>query len=138
MTLSPIINARLKQFKEDFLLSCNDDEAFENFSNYHILSQFEPGIFSSDLELLDLVSAGGGDDLGLDGIAFFLNGQIVRSCDDINELLTGNKKADFELVFIQSKNKNKFDYGEFLKFVTGVESFLKDNIDMPHNDKVES
>ena len=53
MTLNPIINARLNQFKEDFLLSCNDDEAFENFSNYHVLSQFEPGIFSSDLELLD-------------------------------------------------------------------------------------
>lgn len=138
MTLNPIINARLNKFKEDFLLSCNDNDAFEIFSNYHILSQFEPGIFSSDLELLDLVSVGGGADLGLDGIAFFLNGQIIRSCDDIDELLSGNKKADFELVFIQSKNKHKFDFGEFLKFVTGVESFLKDNIDMPHNDKVES
>lgn len=138
MTLNPIINARLNKFKEDFLLSCNDDEAFENFSNYHILSQFQPGVLRSDLELLDLVSAGGSDDLGLDGIAFFLNGQIIRSCDDIDELLSGNKKADFELVFIQSKNKHKFDYGDFLKFVTGVESFLKDNIDMPHNDKIES
>lgn len=138
MTLNPIVIAKLKKFKEDFLLSCGDDDAFEKFSNFHILSQFEPSVFSSDFELIDLVSVGGGMDLGLDGIAFFLNGQIIRSCDDIDELLTGNKKGDFELVFIQSKNKKKFDYGEFLKFTTGVEEFLKNTIEMPHNSEIES
>lgn len=139
MTLNPIVSAKLNKFKEDFLLSCDVDVAFEKFSNFHILSQFEPDVFSSDFELIDLVSVGGSLDMGLDGIAFFVNGQIIRSCDDIDELLVGNKKGNFELVFIQSKNKKKFDYGEFLKFTTGVNDFLKDNIDeIPHNPEIES
>lgn len=138
MTLNPIVSAKMNKFREDYLLSCNDDKVFEEFSNFHILSRFEPGMFNSDFELIDLVSVGGGQDLGLDGIAFFLNGQIIRSCDDIDELLSVSKKGNFELVFIQSKNTKKFDYGEFLKFTTGVENFLKEKIDMPHSSEIDS
>lgn len=138
MTLNPIISARLNKFSEDYLLSCDVDKAFEKFSNFHILSRFESGVFGSDLELVELVSVGGDLDLGLDGIAFFLNGQIIRSCDDIDDLLIGSAKGNFELVFIQSKNKKGFDFGEFLKFSTGVENFLGEHIDAPHSSKIDS
>lgn len=138
MSLNPIVNAKLKKFKDDFWLTCNDDEAFEKFTNYNILSQFQPGVLNSDLELMDLISVGGGDDLGLDGIAIFLNGQMIKSCEDIDGLLAGNKKGNFELVFTQAKNKKKFDYGEFLKFTTGVFDFLQEKIDKPHNEEIST
>lgn len=138
MTLNPIINAKLRKYKEDFYLSCNDDEAFERFINYHVLSKFQPGVFDTDFELMDLISVGGGDDLGLDGIAIFLNGQMIRSCEDIDDLLSGSKRGNFEIVFTQSKNKSKFDLGEFMKFTNGVENFLQDDITMPHNKNIDS
>lgn len=138
MALNPIVNAKLKKFKEDFWLTCNDDEAFEKYTNYNILSQFQPGVLSSDLELMDLISVGGGDDLGLDGIAILLNGQMIKSCEDIDGLLDGSKKGNFELVFTQAKNKKKFDYGEFLKFTTGVFDFLQEEIEKPHNKDIST
>ena len=138
MSLNPIVNAKLKKFKDDFWLTCNDDEAFEKYTNYNILSQFQPGVLSSDLELMDLISVGGGDDLGLDGIAIFLNGQMIKSCEDIEGLLAGNKKGKFELVFTQAKNKKKFDYGEFLKFTTGVFDFLQEEISKQHNREINT
>lgn len=136
MAVNPIVNAKLLKYQRDFCLSGTVDEVFEKFANYHVMSQYQPGVFGSDLELMDCVTAGGGDDLGIDGICFFLNGQVVRSCEDIDELLTGNKRGGFELVFTQAKNKSKFDYGEFLKFTTGVKDFLKENIDKPHNESI--
>ena len=87
---------------------------------------------------MDLISVGGGDDLGLDGIAIFLNGQMIKSCEDIDGLLTGNKKGNFEFVFTQAKNKKKFDYGEFLKFTTGVFDFLQEKISKPHSREIST
>lgn len=137
MTLEPIIKANLDKFREDYLLkNLNPDELFERFVNYHILSQQQPGVFSTEYELLDKICVGGGNDLGIDGIAISLNGKYIKSCDDIDDILLGNRKGEFDITFIQSKNKSKFDLGEYLKFTNGVECFLESDITMPISDSI--
>lgn len=139
MTLDPIIKAKIQQYKKDYFLNeLNEDQIFERFVNDNILSQMQPGVFKTEFELLDQICIGGGNDLGLDGIAISLNGQFIKSCTDIDDILIGNRKGTFEFIFIQSKNKVKFDLGEYMKFINGIETFLKETISMPHNDEVEN
>lgn len=139
MTLSPIIKAKLEQYVNEFYLSdYSSDKAFERFVNDNILSQFQPDVFKTEYELLDQICVGGSNDLALDGIAISLNGQFIKSCEDIDEILRGNKKGSFEFFFIQSKNKTKFDFGEYIKFIVGVEAFLKEKTSMPKNEEIEA
>lgn len=139
MTLEPIIRAKMEKFKNDYLINKDEDEdkLFERFVNYHILSQQQPGVFSTEYELLDKICVGGGNDLGIDGIAILLNGKYIKSCSDVDDILFGSRKGEFEIVFIQSKNKSKFDLGEYMKFTSGVESFLESKINTPACKEVE-
>lgn len=137
MTLEPILRAKMEQYKEDYLLTeMKEDAIFERFVNSHILSQLQPGVFTTDYELLDMICIGGGNDLSIDGIAILLNGRFIKSVEDVNDILCDNRKGEFEFIFIQSKNKNKFDLGEYMKFTSGVENFLEDEITMPANESV--
>lgn len=87
MTLEPIILAKMEKYKEDYLLNeLTMDEVFERFVNSQILNQIQPGVFSTDYEVLDLICVGGGNDLGLDGIAISVNGRFVRSKQDIDDI----------------------------------------------------
>lgn len=138
MTLGPILRAKLVKYIQDYeLTDMKEDEAFEYFVNYHIFSQQQPGIFSSDSELLNNISVGGGNDLGLDGIAISLNGRFIRSKEEIDDILSVYKRGKFEITFIQSKYREKFDLGEFAKYTSGVLDFLNENIVAPVNDDVK-
>jgi hypothetical protein len=41
-------------------------------------------------------------------------------------------------LFIQSKNRNKLDSGEYGKFVDGIVDFLSDTHHEPHNEKIDA
>lgn len=138
MTIEPILKAKIEKYQEDYLLDdLNEDELFERYVNSNILSQMQPGVFTTDYELLDKICVGGGNDLGIDGIAILVNGRFVKSCTDVDDILHGSRKGEFEFIFIQSKNKSKFDLGEYMKFTSGVEDFLQEEIVQPANDTVK-
>lgn len=139
MTISPILRAKLKKYIQDYeLRDMTEDEAFERFVNFNILSQLYPGIFTTETDLLDLISVGGSNDLGLDGIAFSLNGRLIRTKEDIDDNLAVQKKGKFEITFIQSKNKEKYDLGEYMKFTGGVLDFLNEEIQSPCNEEIKA
>ena len=134
MNLKPILRANLQKYIEDFeLKNLSEDEAFERFVNYQILSESYPGVFENDSELLDLITVGGGNDLGFDGIAISLNDRLIRSKEDIDDLLSIYNKARFEITLIQSKNREKLELGEFMKFTNGIVELLNDTITSPAN-----
>lgn len=124
MTEEPIINARFKKFIQRFELEkLKEDDAFELFANYSILFQHQPDAFTSDSELLDTTCVGGYNDNGIDGIAIKVNGFLVKSRDEIDELAK-SESLNIEFIFVQSKNKNKFRIAELLTFLNGVELFF--------------
>jgi len=137
MTLGPILRAKLAKYIQDYeLTDIKEDDAFELFVNYHILSQQQPGIFSTDSDLINDITVGGGNDLGLDGIAISLNGRLIGTKEEIDDILSVYKKGKFHITFIQSKNREKFDLGEFSKYTAGVLDFLNENVVAPINDDV--
>lgn len=138
MNLTPILRAKLSKFINNFELEGSADENFERFVNYHILSQDYPGIFDVDYELLDTICVGGGNDLGIDGIAITLNGKLIRTKEEVDDILSVQHKGRFTLTFIQSKNKEKFDLGEYMKFTSGIVDFLNEEIKAPANNDIDN
>lgn len=136
MTEEPIIKAKLKKFADSNNINIEDkDKLFEYFANYSILFQHQPDAFSADSELLEDICVGDRQDGGLDGIAIKVNGFLIKSKDEVDELLKVNN-VDIEFIFIQSKNKQKCKSQEILTFNTGVRSFFDSESNFPFCDKV--
>lgn len=140
MQIEPIINARFKQFRlKNSLENEKDSVAFEKFVNYTIYTLYHPDAFSADSELLEFVSVGGPEDMGIDGIAIKVNDIIIKHRDDISDILKYNskKQIDVEFIFIQSKFKTNYDKGELNNFVDGVRDFLGDSHNFPMNEEIQ-
>ena len=136
MTNEPIIDARFKKFVDAYDLGREtEDKAFEIFANYSILYQHQPDAFSSDTELMEDICVGGYGDGGLDGIAIKVNGILINSKTDIDQLAKA-ENLNIEFIFIQSKNKSSFTNGEILKFLDGIETFFSENSNS-FNEKVK-
>ncbi|WP_369013939.1 AIPR family protein [Flavobacterium anhuiense] len=141
MQVEPIINARFKQFKvKNELENIVESVAFEKFVNYTIFSLHQPDAFTVDSELLDFVSVGGSADMGIDGLAIKVNDIIIKSKEDIDDIIKFNskKRINVEFLFVQSKYKTNYDKGELNNFVDGVRDFLSDVHNFPMNDEIKS
>lgn len=114
------------------------DEAkvFEQFVNYVILSQDTVDTFIGHPEILDICCTGGGDDAKLDGIGIKINGQLIGSIEDIDEIVTANKKIDVEFFVIQAKERTKFESEAVNTFGVGVRNFFSEPM-FPENEKVK-
>lgn len=140
MQVEPIINARFKQFRQkNELENIQDGVAFEKFVNYTIFTLHQPDAFSADTELLEFVSVGGANDMGIDGIAIKVEDIIVKTKNEIDDILkfNRNKRINVEFIFIQSKYKTHFDKGELNNFVSGVRDFLSDEHHFPMNEYIK-
>lgn len=141
MQVEPIINARFKQFKiKNELENITETVAFEKFVNYTIFSLHQPDAFTVDSELLDFVSVGGSADMGIDGLAIKVNDIIIKSREDIDDIIKFNskKRINVEFLFVQSKYKTNYDKGELNNFVDGVRDFLSDEHNFPMNEEVKA
>lgn len=139
MQFEPMIQARINSFKENHAFNkIQQDRLFELFVNDTILRSHQPDIGVTGDTLLDECSVGGADDMGIDGLAVKVNGTFVSTTQDIDEIIELNKQISVEFIFIQSKNKDKLDSGEFGKFADGIIDFLSENHSEPHNEKIDS
>lgn len=139
MQFEPMIKARINSFKTNHALSdLKEDKLFELFVNDVLLRSHQPDLSVTEDTLLDECSVGGSDDMGIDGLAIKVNGIFVSTEQDIDELIELNKQLSIEFIFVQSKNKDKLDSGEFGKFTDGITDFLSDNHLEPHNEKIDA
>jgi len=139
LRLQPIIKAKLEKFREEHELNnISDGMAFEMFANKMILCNHQPDAFNVENGLFDAVCVGGSNDMGIDGLCIKLNGILVSSLQDAQDIFELHKKAEIEFIFIQSKYKEGFDSGDYSKFINGVEDFLKEDHFQPHNEKIDN
>ena len=138
MKYEPIINIKMRNFKDSFGYSeISDSDLFERFINNLLLLMHQPDATSKNSSLLEMTSVGGQDDMGIDGIAIKVNGSFVTSTKEIDNIIQLNRNISVEILFIQSKYKNRIDSGEYSKFADGIYDFLSDNHFEPHNEKIE-
>ena len=116
-----ITSSYLQAFKQaqSFPDDSQESVLFEHFVNYCIVSKEYNAQFS-----LEDVHVGGGRDLGMDGIAIIVNGNLITSPEELDDFAKSNKYLDVEFIFIQSKTSNSFDAKEIGTFLGGVESFF--------------
>lgn len=101
--------------KETELESLPVDSLFEHFVNYAVVSK----LFGQQIDVLDVST---GKAFGIDGLAIFVNDQLVLGGDEVTDL--SRNRLDAHFVFIQSKASSSFDLGEILKFFEAAKSFF--------------
>ncbi len=130
--MNHIVKSLLNNFIESHEIKSDDeDKNFEHFCNYAIVkSQYNKTFGYNE------ISTGGGDDTGIDGIGIIVNGHLVDSEDEIDDLYEGNKYLDVDFIFIQSKNSPSFNSGDILKFYRGVLDFFNEPPSLKRNSEI--
>lgn len=115
--------------KQDFSDEIDNSILFEHFVNYCIVSKE----YADEFEVED-ISVSGGNDLQLDGIAVIVNGLLVNTIDEIDDLASTNKYIDSEFVFIQAKSGKNFDGAEISNMFYGIRELFSQSPALPRND----
>ena len=128
----------IQSYMDSFLSSQQIEEKdqskqFEMFASYCAVEQH----YTDTYNLSDIITAEGGD-CGIDAIAVIINGNMVTSTDEVDDLIEINKNlSDINFVFIQAKTSSSFDYGDIGTFGTGVKDFFSDHPQMVRNELIE-
>ena len=116
-----ILDSYVKDFSSKHELENKDESSLlEYFVNFSIISKFYPREIEDVLEL----STGGGDDTGIDGCAIIVNGNIISTEEEIDDLIKRNASLDVKFIFIQSKKRSKFESDKVGTFIFGVKCFF--------------
>ena len=107
---------------EAFLVSQEIEEVdqskqFEMFAAYCAVEQHYNDIY----DLADIITAEG-EDCGIDAVAIIVNGTMVTSTDEIDDLIDLNKYlSEINIIFIQAKTKK---YVHFKTYFSCILSYL--------------
>lgn len=113
-----VIQGMLNQFRRDRDLDLDtlpDDDAFEAFAGYCVLSGFYEEVFEPTA-----FRTGGGNDLGIDAFGVLVNGQLLRYGAEVREVADQAAWLDVRVVVVQAKTSPRFE--------TKVISDLADNL----------
>lgn len=117
-----IIEGYLKRFVKEFELDGKEkDVNFEKFCQYSILKN-ELSFFDDN----DLEQIGVGKNKGIDGICFSINGNIIKSIQEIKDIKESKRTFEATIYFFQSKTSPKFEDSEIANFCDVVTDFLSE------------
>ena len=128
-----ITSSLVKEFKENFDYGhLPDDDLFENFANYIVVSKE----FGTGFDI-DSISTGKGGDLGIDGIAIIVNGRLISNADELDEVCASASNLSVALTFVQSKRSSKFESSEINTLMFGIRDFLSESPKLMMNSDIE-
>jgi hypothetical protein len=111
-----VVESRLARFQnERDLTKLSQDEAFEAFAGFCVLSgyyegEFDPGAFRT----------GGENDLGIDVFGILVNGELLHDSTEVLTVVENSKQLDVQFIVVQAKTSPRFE--------TKVISDLADNL----------
>ena len=117
-----ILNSTIRQRKKEIDDSFTDGEFFEIFTFDQLLKNFE-----LSYEDYYYGKVGNGDDGGIDGFFFFINGELIKEEIDSNDF---KRKPKLELFIIQSKRSVTFSEAVFQKINTTIQDLFDLSKDM--------
>ena len=125
-----IIQSYMNAFlKSEQIEEKDQSKQFEMFASYCAVEQH----YSDSYDLADIIVGEGGD-CGIDAVAIIVNGTMITSKEEIDDLLDMNKKlTEISFVFIQAKTTSGFDYGDMGTFGAGVKDFFSVHPQMVRN-----
>lgn len=101
---------------------------FEHFVNYCTISNE----YGDEFDVED-IHTGGGDDLGIDGLAIIANGTLIADVAEVDDLATTNKHLEVEFIFSQAKSGGNFTGSEISNFFFGVKDLFATTPALPRN-----
>nr|WP_315419950.1 AIPR family protein [uncultured Pedobacter sp.] len=113
------------------LTSEGESKDFEKLANYSIVSNEYNKTFE-----IDSLTVGDGNDTGIDGIAIIVNGQLVESIEEVQDLLDRNSFLDVNYIFIQAKTTSSFEGADMNTFIFGVLDFFSQNPKLVRNNDI--
>jgi hypothetical protein len=100
-----VMRSLVEGFQQDQdLTSLKEDEAFEAFAGFCVLSSY----YGSDFRP-DTFRMGGGNDLGVDVFGILVNGELLSDSADVRAALEQAKRLDVQIVIIQAKTSAGFE-----------------------------
>lgn len=109
-----------------------ESKDFEKLSNYTVVSNEYNKTFD-----IDTLTVGDGNDTGIDGIAIIVNGQLVESTDEVDDLLEKNNSLEIEFLFVQSKTSPNFDGADMNTFLFGALDFFSTKPKLVRNEDIK-
>ena len=125
-----VTQSLLSSFRSEESLPDDLEESilFEHFVNYCTVSNE----YGDEFDVKD-IHTGGGDDLGIDGLAIISNGTLIADAAEVDDLATANKYLEVEFVFSQAKSGGNFTGSEISNFFFGVKDLFAATPALPRN-----
>jgi len=125
-----VLSSHFKSFvTENGLTSIDEAKSFEAFINYCVIKQY----FYGQFDILDQIY--NGDDPGIDGIMFIVDGELVTSKNEIVEIFSRPKKdMDVLICITQAKTGERWEKREINAFESGIMDFLAEKSLYPQDD----
>ncbi|MCX5887358.1 MAG: AIPR family protein [Proteobacteria bacterium] len=118
--MNTIIRNLIRDFlKSEEIESSDDAKNFENFCNFSIISSE----YKSDFSIEDISM---GSTQGIDGIAIIVNGNLITTTEEIDDLVVRNNFLEASFIFTQAKTSNSFDGADISNFFVSISDFLSD------------
>lgn len=114
------------------ITSEGESKDFEKLANYTVVSNEYNKTFD-----VEAITVGEGNDTGLDGIAIIVNGQLIESTEEVDDLLEKNNFLEIEYIFIQAKTSSSFESAEINTFIFGVQDFFSLKPRLVRNDDIK-
>ena len=119
--MNQIIKNLIKDFlKENEIKSESDSKNFEKFCNYSVISnRYKRNFVDDDIST--------GNTQGIDGLVIIVNGVLVKTIEEITDVVSTNGYIEVEFTFIQSKKSESFKVSDIGNFFSSVEDFFNTN-----------
>lgn len=107
---NPILNAWFNEYMKENELECDNCLDIERrYINYIYFSQVQPDRLDRDFDLLNQIYDEVPEGLGLIGIAITMNGQLLSTKTDIDDILQKDGQGKFEVYILAYKEKFSAD-----------------------------
>jgi hypothetical protein len=125
-----VTQSLLSSFRSEESLPDDLEESilFEHFVNYCTVSNE----YGDEFDVED-IHTGGGDDLGIDGLAIVVNGTLIADAAEVDDLAATNKHLEVEFIFSQAKSGGNFTGSEISNFFFGVKDIFAATPALPRN-----
>ncbi|WP_158647648.1 AIPR family protein [Actinoplanes sp. ATCC 53533] len=111
-----LVRGQVDRFRQEYgLEALKDDELFESFAAYCVVSQFVEESFPPDQ-----LRTGRGGDLGIDARAILLNHELRTDSADVKEIMADHHGIDAHIVIVQAKRSTHFEGSVFTEIADNL------------------
>ena len=130
-----ITQGYLDAFANSFqIANCKDtSKLFEKFATYCVVSHEFNDLFDLEEPIV-----GDGGDCGIDSIAIIVNGNIINTIEEFDDILDEWRSiSEIKFIMVQAKTSTNFDGSEIATFGFGVKDLFSTQPKLVQNSKVK-